>query len=188
MDFLYLHLHPNGAAVKSAPPQNFLRVGGLREILRFLAKFAHTHLPAPVQAFCLSASSGLAFSPAFGHGLCAVAAVTQALQVAWVGKALPVSVMRLDVVNVCRSDSAALPCALAAPRLTQQLCRPQVVRPDRQAVPATPPAALCAAPCAVLGSVLVTVPAPHQLPAAGMQARPQRLTCHTRACRAGRTR
>ena len=72
--------------------------------------------------------------------------------------------------------------------LTQQLCRPQVVRPDRQAVPATPPAALCAATCAVLGSMLVTVPAPHQLPAAGMQARPQRLTCHTRACRAGRTR
>ena len=180
--------HEWGAAVKSAPPQNFPRVGGLREILRFLAKFAHTHLPAPVQAFRLSASSGLAFSPAFGHGLCAVAAVTQALQIAAVRELLPVSVVRLDVVNVCRSDSAALPCALAAPRLTQQLCRPQVVRPDRQAVPATPPAALCAAPCAVLGSVLVTVPAPHQLPAAGMQARPQRLTCHTRACRAGQLR
>lgn len=178
----------NGGLRSRAPRRKTFRGGGLREILRFLAKFAHTHLPAPVQAFRLSASSGLAFSPAFGHGLCAVATVAQALQVAWVGKALPVSVMRLDVVNVCRSDSAALPCALAAPRLTQQLCRPQVVCPDWQAVPATPPTALSAAPCAVLGSVLVTVPAPHQLPAAGMQARPQRLTCHTRACRAGRTR
>ena len=61
--------HEWGAAVKSAPPQNFSRVGGPREILRFLAKFAHTHLPAPVQAFCLSAPFRLAFSPAFRHGL-----------------------------------------------------------------------------------------------------------------------
>lgn len=177
-----------GGCGQERPAAKLSEGGGLREILRFLAKFARTRLPAPVQAFRLSAPFRLAFSPAFGYGLCAVAAVTQALQVAWVGKALPVSVVRLDVVNVCRSDSAALPCTLAAPRLTQQLCRPQVVRPDWQAVPAAPPPALCAAPCAVLGSVLVAVSTPHQLPAAGMQARPQRLSAHTRACRAGQLR
>ena len=178
----------NGGLRSGAPRRKTFQGGGLREILRFLAKFAHTHLPAPVQAFDRSVVSGLAFSPAFRHGLCAVAAVTQALQIAAVRELLPVAVVRLDVIHVRRSGANAMPCTLPAPRLTQQLRGPQVVCPDRHAVPATPPTALGAAPCAVLGSVLVTVPAPHQLPAAGMQARPQRLTCHTRACRAGRTR
>lgn len=93
---------------------------------------------ALVQASALPAALAARFSPAFRHGLCAVAAVAQALQIAAVRELLPVAVMRLDVIHVRRSGANAMPCTLPAPLLTQQLRRPEIIRPELGAVPCAP--------------------------------------------------
>ena len=177
----------NGGCGQERPAAKLSEGGGTPRNLE-ISRQVRAYPPACArQAFCLSASSGLAFSPAFGHGLCAVAAVTQLCrllgsvkrcQSPLCGSMWSTSVARTR--RSCRAHSRhhGSRSNCAGRRLSVQIGRLYQPRHRR----------LCAAPCAVLGSVLVTVPAPHQLPAAGMQARPQWLTCHTRACRAGRTR
>lgn len=163
-------------------PETFFGRGDVREIHGFPARVrALCARAAPVRASSRSAAFAACLCPAFGGGFASVARVAQALQVGRIGEFLPVALERDDMVNVGRPYPQAVPGALAAPRLIQQLRRPQIVRPNRQAVPAPPRPALCAAPLHALRLVLCAVAAAHQCRAAWVQAGTQGLTCH--ACR-----
>ena len=160
-------------------PETFFGWGDAREIHGFPARVrAPCVRAAPVRASSRSAPFAARLCPAFGSGFAAVTRVAQALQVVWVGELLPVALERDDVVNVGRPLPDADPGALTAKRLIKQLRRPQIVRPNRQAVPTPPRPALCAAPLHALWLVLLAVAASHQRRAAWMQAGAQGLTCH----------
>ena len=163
-------------------PKLFSGGGHVREIHGFPAgDRALCARAAPVRASGWSAALAACFCPAFGGGFAAVARVTKTLQVGRIYELLPVTLERDDMVNVGCPYPQAAPGALAAKRLAQQLIGAQVVRPNRQAVPAPPRPALCAAPLHALRLVLCAVAAAHQCRAAWVQAGAQRLTCH--ACR-----
>ena len=83
------------------------------------------------------ASFSLRFPP-ISHRFPRVAAVTQALQVVRVGEARPVSLVIHDVVNVSRPDPVAALGTFPAEGLPKELPRPEVFRPDVQAVPPVP--------------------------------------------------
>ena len=70
--------------------------------------------------------------------LCIVAALAQTLVIGRRHEQSPVSAVRDDVINDLRPDPAALACALPAEGLPQELSRPPLIRPDRQAVPGMP--------------------------------------------------
>lgn len=74
----------------------------------------------------------------FEGGLAIVAGLAQALQIVPVNEAGPVASVGLDVVHHRGPGAYAPSGALPAPRLTQELIGPQVVRPDGQTVPAVP--------------------------------------------------
>lgn len=101
--------------------------------------------------------------------------LAQALQVVRIGEALPVSTMRLNVVDYCRPCPLALPRALPAERLLQQVFWPDVLRPDRVIVPAV---VLCADPALVYRSVPITEAVTREHAAAWMSAWSQWLLCH----------
>ena len=114
--------------------------------------------------------------------LLVVVALAQALVIGRVGKQLPVSAMGLDVIHHRGSGAAAwvsrriLPGALPAKRLSHELSRAQVIRPDGKAVPAMP---LGRDPAArFYGLVLGAVSIAGQRRASWVPTRPQRLLCH----------
>ena len=131
--------HGSPAAVRRPAAENFFGVGGSPGNLAISRQSrARRACTALVQASALPAALAARFSSAFCHGLCAVAAVAQALQIAAVRELLPVAVMRLDVIHVRRPGANAMPCTLPAPLLTQQLRRPEIIRPELGAVPCAP--------------------------------------------------
>ena len=114
--------------------------------------------------------------------LLVVVALAQALVIGRVGKQLPVSAMGLDVIHHRGPGAAAwvsrriLPGALPARRLSHELSRAQVIRPDGKAVPAMP---LGRDPAArFYGLVLGAVSIAGQRRASWVPTRPQRLLCH----------
>ena len=111
-----------------------------------------------------------------------VVALAQALVIGRVGKQLPVSAMGLDVIHHRGPGAAAriswrIPNrALPAKRLSHELSRAQVIRPDGKAVPAMP---LDRDPAArFYGLVLGAVSIAGQRRASWVPTRPQRLLCH----------
>ena len=105
-----------------------------------------------------------------------MASFAQALVVGRVNKQPPVPAMGLDVVHHRGPGVYAPSGALPAPRLPQELIGPQVVRPDRQAVPAMPLGG--GPPLRLYGLVLGAVSIPGQRRASRMPARPERFLCH----------
>ena len=105
-----------------------------------------------------------------------MAALAQALVVGRVDEQRPAPPVRLDVVHYRGPDTVTTLGALAAERLPQELRRAQVVRPDRQAVPAV---ILRRDPArGFLRLVLGTVPLPGQGGTPRVSARPERLQGH----------
>ena len=161
-------------------PKTFPGWGDIREIHGFPARVrARQARAAPVRASGRSPAFRPRLCPAFGGGFAAVARVTKALQVLWVDKLRPVAIVRHDMVHVGGVHPQAVSSALSAERLAGKLLRPQVVSPDRQAVPAPPAAAVLAAPLHARRPVPLAVAAAHQRCTAWVQAGAQGLTCHS---------
>lgn len=114
--------------------------------------------------------------PLISHGFTAVAGVAQTLQVAPVDEPVPDALVILHMVHVRGPRPHPSPSALPAERLQKQLSRPQIVRPDGQAVPVVPLRAL--APRRLLGLVLGAPSVMGQFGASWMTARPERLHGH----------
>lgn len=103
--------------------------------------------------------------------LAAVAAVAKASQVAAVSEDPHVALVVNTVVNVCRSHSFALSCALLTERLTEKLCGSKIVRPDRQQIQPVPFFCRIAAVVASFRRMYFAIPALHKCKAAGLAAR-----------------
>ena len=170
-------------------PQNFLGVGVGLESHRLSP--AHeplcppAHPGADVASSPTEASNSVSFPSFFCLLPCrflVMASFAQALVVGRVDEQRPAPPVGLDVVHhrcpgaVPGVSGRILRGALAAERLPQELRRAQVVRPDRQAVPAVifrrDPAR------GFLGLVLGTVPLPGQGGTPRVSARPERLQGH----------
>ena len=169
-------------------PRNFSRVGvGSGTPQGFLGRtcpWAHTGATACACAHTRSFPSKILLSfepvfPSFGHfqgRLAVMAGLAQALQVAPVDEAGPVSPMWLDVIHHGSMGTAAPPGALPAEGLIQELRGPKVIRPCLGLIHPVPLGAL--PPLGLLGFVLRTVPLPGQVWAARLAARSERLQGH----------
>lgn len=70
--------------------------------------------------------------------------MAKTLQVCFVDKKRPIAFVILDVIYVCGKHSQSSLGAFPAKWLPQELRRPQIIRPDRQVIPAMPSRALTA--------------------------------------------
>lgn len=141
--------HTRGRAVLRPLPRNFFGRGeGLQAFgLPWARPGAWTRRhprPCPGTDVASRQHDGLnsrVFLPLLGYlpgRLSVVAGLAQALQVGTVSEAGPAPSVGLDVVHHRGPGAYAPSGALPAPRLTQELIGPQVVRPDGQTVPAVP--------------------------------------------------
>ena len=76
--------------------------------------------------------------PAFLHGLSAMAAMTQALQIASVSEQCPAALVIHDVIHVGCVGSESLSGTFPTERLLKQLIRTEIIHPDGLTVPAVP--------------------------------------------------
>lgn len=137
------------------------------------ARPARTHAPKPTASWSLNPASDLGlFTPHISQRFAAVTAVAEALQIAGVTKQRPIALVVDNVVNVRRPRPHTPPGALTAKRLAQELLRPQMLRPHRLAVPASPSLRRPH----VLRLVCLTVAGAGQSPAPWMPAWSQWLT------------
>ena len=118
---------------------------------------------------------------ALPHGLLVVVKLAQALMIRRVNEQIPVATVRDDVVNDRRPCAVSwvarwvLPCTFPAERLTQELFRPEFIRPDGQQIK---PVVLCRGSSAILGLVRWTPTVTGQGGTSGMLTGSQRLLAH----------
>ena len=165
-----------GPAVSAAKSQTFLTGGRPEKIpaRRLRAAPERPSLP-PLLRKLLRRTPAIFVQ--FPRCLAAVAAVTQALQIAPVAESCPISLVVHDVVNVCCPDTKPALCALAAEGFAQELRRSKIAFPPVGLVHPAPRLCLSAAPVAAW-PVCVAVTIAHQHAAAGMSARSQWLLAH----------
>lgn len=113
------------------------------------------------------------FLPSFRHCFAAVAGMAQGLQVAPIREQIPVPLVGANVIHIRGLGADAVPGALPAVPLPQELAGPQIVRPLRAQIQPVPGGAVGAA--LILGPGLVSgaVAVWHQDAASRVPARPQ---------------
>lgn len=102
--------------------------------------------------------------------------MTQAFQIALRDKQSPIPFVIPDMVNIRSPNPQASFTAFPAKRFSQKLCRPEIICPDWQSVPAVPGGAL--PPRRWLRLMRGAPPVPGQRSAAWITARSQRFVCH----------
>lgn len=137
------------------------------------------HGRAPERGRSLRQKSGLfvsPFLPLFPHSLFRMARVAQALKIGRVREQRPVPLVIPNVVHIGGPGTDASSIALLAERLPQKLAGAQLIRPDRQTVPAVPRGGL--PPGCLLRSMPGTPAVTGQYGTTWMPAGTQGFACH----------